>query len=38
MPHELVETLNVNQYNVLKRDNRKIPKAKALHKTINVRE
>lgn len=38
MPHELVATLNINQYNVLKQDNWNISKAKALHKTFNVRE
>ena len=37
-PRELVETLNVNQYNVLEHDKWKIPQAKALHKTFNVRE
>lgn len=36
MPHELAETLNVNQHNVLKHDNWKTPKAKALHKTQEV--
>lgn len=38
MPHELVETLNVNQYNVLKPDNWEIRKAKPLHKSFNVRK
>ena len=38
MAHELVATLNIKQYNVLKHDNWSISKAKALHKTFNVRE
>lgn len=29
MPHELADSLNVNQYNMLKHDNWKTPKTKA---------
>ena len=38
MPHDISETLKVNQFNVLKDDNWKIPKAKTLHKIFNVRK
>lgn len=34
MPRNLLDTLNVNQYNVLKHDNWEISKSKALHKTL----